>query len=100
MISWIGKTLALRQFVSAAQAVASAAGIALDASIGSLTLAFGQAVQGAFLWLQSFAIQILALTRASTSFGTDLDSWMADWFFTRLPAVAATGNATFSRFTA
>ena len=45
-------------------------------------------------------MQLLTVTRASTSVGSDLDSWMADFSFTRLPAVAATGQVTFSCFTA
>jgi uncharacterized phage protein gp47/JayE len=41
---------------------------------------------------------VLAQSRAATSQGPDLDSWMADYAFTRLPSAAATGQVTFSRF--
>src|SRR4051812_48330986 len=51
------------------------------------------------LWLQGIALQIAALARFSTSNGADADSWAADFGFTRLPAKAATGSVTFSRFT-
>src|SRR6202040_1823938 len=42
---------------------------------------------------------LLSLTRAATSNGADLDSWMADYGVTRLGAQFATGNVTFARFT-
>ena len=51
------------------------------------------------MWLQALYIQLLATTRASTSTGASLDTWMADFNFSRLPATFATGNVTFSRFT-
>lgn len=91
-----GKTSWIRQFVAAVQASATAV---VDASVGSLTLAWGQAVTGVALWLQAQIAAVLLLTRASTSFGTDLDSWCAQFFFYRLPATLATGQATFSRAT-
>lgn len=37
------------------------------------------------------------MTRAATSTGADLDSWMADFSLARLPASYATGVVTFSR---
>jgi hypothetical protein len=42
---------------------------------------------------------LLALTRAATSIGPDLDSWMADFSVYRLPGAAAYGLVTFGRFT-
>lgn len=93
---WLGKTNAVRQFIAAVQASARAT---IDASEGSVFLALGQAVTGVYLWLQALIGQVLLLTRAATSFASDLDSWMADYFFYRLAAIAATGAATFSRFT-
>ena len=38
------------------------------------------------------------MTRAATSAGPDLDSWMADFGAVRLAATSATGVLTFSRF--
>lgn len=95
-ISWLGKTSAVRQFVAAVQAAANAV---VDASEGSFTLAIGEAATGAFLWLQALLSKVMLLVRAATSTGADLDSFFADWFFYRLPAIAATGQVTFSRAT-
>src|SRR6185437_13430089 len=38
--------------------------------------------------------------RLSTSIGSDVDTFVGDFGLTRLPAVAATGTVTFSRYTA
>lgn len=72
----------------------------LDLSVGSVLLAIVQAVSGIFLWLQGIILQVQGLTRASTSQGSDLDTWMADFNFPRLGAVYASGNVTFARATA
>ncbi len=90
-----GQTSFVRQFIAG---VTAAAGT-VDSAIGSITLAFAQAVTAVALWLQAAIAQVLLLTRAATSTGSDLDSWMADWNFIRLPAVAATTTETFSRAT-
>jgi uncharacterized phage protein gp47/JayE len=84
-------------FATAAQASAKAA---LNFTIGSVFLAIAHATSGVVLWLQAIILQLLTLTRASTSIGTDLDSWCADYGFNRLSASASTGQVTFSRFTA
>jgi uncharacterized phage protein gp47/JayE len=42
-------------------------------------------------------LKVLQSTRAATSTGADLDSWMLDFGVTRLPAKPATGNVAFSR---
>lgn len=83
-----------------AAATQSAASSLLDFSVGSVLRALAQAVAGQLLWLQAIVLQVLTLTRASTSVGADLDSWCADFGFTRLPARTATGQVAFSRFTA
>jgi uncharacterized phage protein gp47/JayE len=49
--------------------------------------------------MQWLILQVLQMTRAATSSGSDLDTWVADFGLTRLPAVVATGSVTFSRFT-
>ena len=46
----------------------------------------------------SLVLLALQTTRAATSTGVDLDSWMADFSLSRLPAATASGTATFSRF--
>lgn len=91
-------TTLVRDQVAAAQASSSSL---LDFSVGSVLLALIEANASAIgLWLQGLAIYDLALTRASTSSGADLDTWMADFGLTRLPATAASGQVTFGRYTA
>jgi uncharacterized phage protein gp47/JayE len=82
-----------------ATAVQGAASSLIDFSLGSVLLALGEAMGGVALWLQGLILQVAALTRAATSSGTDLDSWFAQFGFSRLPAVAATTQETFGRFT-
>ena len=84
---------------SSAAAVQAACAQLLDLSVGSVLRAVLEANASVALWLQWLILQVLALTRAATSNGADLDSWMADFSVTRLPAVAASGNVTFARFT-
>lgn len=80
-------------------AVQGAAATLVDTTIGSILRAVLEAVGAVVLWLQGMLLQILSLTRAATSNSSDLDSWMADYGLTRLPAVAPSGSVTFSRFT-
>lgn len=82
-----------------ATAMQASATAALNFTPGSVLRAISEATAGVVLWLQAIVLQLLTLTRAATSTGTDLDSWMADFGLTRLSAVAATGQVTFSRFT-
>lgn len=82
--------------VTAAQASSTAP---LDFSSGGALLALIQAnVSGIALWLQALLVTVLAETRAASSVGADLDSWMADFEFSRLQSVAASGLETFGRF--
>ena len=90
-------TQMLQNFASTVQGSVTSA--ILNFNIGTVLRALGEAVSGIALWLQGMILQMLALTRASTSTGSDLDSWLADFGFSRLAAVAATGTVTFSRFT-
>ncbi len=80
-----------------AQAKASAT-VALDFTTGSINLALLQSVAAVALWLEALVLRVLAQSRASTSQGSDLDSWMADFGFARRGAVAAVGQVTFARF--
>lgn len=90
-----------KQIVSnVATAMQAAATSALNFTEGSVLRAISEATAGVVLWLQAIIAQLLTLTRASTSTGADLDSWMADYGLTRLGASFATGQVTFSRFTA
>jgi len=82
-----------------ATAVQGSATSLIDFSVGSVLLAIGEAMGGTALWLQGLILQVAALTRAATSSGTDLDSWLAQFGFAREPAVAAITQETFGRFT-
>lgn len=71
----------------------------VDFTIGSILRAVVESNSGVGLWLQALALKILTATRASTSVGTDLDTWVNDFGLTRLGASPAVGTVTFSRFT-
>jgi uncharacterized phage protein gp47/JayE len=95
--------LSLQGFSSLMQSMAAAVQGActqlVDLTVGSALRAVLEANASVALWVQWLIVQLLATTRAATSVGADLDSWMADYTVTRLPAAAATGVVTFSRFT-
>lgn len=80
-------------------AIQGAARTLVDLTVGSILRALTESVALVVLWIQSLILQLLAATRAATASGSDLDTWMADYGLTRLPALAATGSVTFSRFT-
>lgn len=89
-------TTLVRDQVTAIQG--RAAGL-VDFTIGSLLRAITESNASVMQWLQQLIVTLLATTRASTSSGTDLDTWMADFGFLRLSASFATGSVTYSRFT-
>jgi uncharacterized phage protein gp47/JayE len=95
--------LPLQTFTGLVQNMAAAAQTAasrlLDLTVGSTLRAILEASASVALWLQWLNLQVLQSTRAATSTGPDLDSWMADFTLVRLPAVAATGTVTFARYT-
>lgn len=80
-------------------AIQAGASTLIDLTIGSVLRAVVEANAAMVLWLQGLILHLLAVTRAATSNGADLDSFMLDFGLTRLAAVAATGRVTFSRFT-
>ena len=82
-----------------AAAIQGRAATLVDFTEGSILLSVIES--GAFqgLWLQSLILAVLAVTRASTSTGADLDSFVGDFGLTRDPAVGATTQETFGRFT-
>lgn len=90
-------TTLVRDQVTAIQASASTL---LDFTKGSVLRALVESVASVVLWLQGLVLLLLATTRAATSEGSDLDSWMADFGLPRLGAQASSGAVTFSRFTA
>jgi uncharacterized phage protein gp47/JayE len=79
-------------------ALQSSATALVDVSVGSVIRAIFEANASVALWMQWLILQVLQTTRASTSVGGDLDSWMLDFGLTRLPAGASTGIVTLSRF--
>jgi uncharacterized phage protein gp47/JayE len=79
-------------------ALQSSASSLVDVSVGSVVRAIFEANASVVLWLQWLILQVLGSTRASTSNGADLDSWMQDFGQTRMPAVPSSGVITFSRF--
>lgn len=96
-LSFLTQTTAVRRFAAAAQASTSKV---LDFTAGSIFLALAQAQTAIALWLQWLILLVLGQTRAATSNGPDLDTWMADFTVIRDPAIAATGVATLSRYSA
>src|ERR1700733_382289 len=82
-----------------ATAIQGSASALYDFTVGSTLRAIAEATSAVVLWLQAIILQLLTVTRAATSVGSDLDSFMADYGVTRLAAVASTGNVTFARFT-
>ena len=79
-------------------ALQGSASALVDVSVGSVVRAIFEANAGIALWIQWLVLQVLSMTRASTSVGADLDTWMADFGLVRLPATPASGTATFSRY--
>jgi uncharacterized phage protein gp47/JayE len=94
--------LSLRTFSTLVQnmaaAVQASATQLLDLTVGSTLRAVIEANASIALWMQWLILLVLRTTRAATSSGADLDTWMADLSLMRLPAIAATGIVTFSRF--
>ena len=82
----------------AAASVQAASRALVDLSVGSVLRAVLEANAAVALWLQWLILQVQSMTRAATSEGADLDSWMGDFALARLPAVAAQGQVRFARF--
>ena len=95
--------LSLRTFNTLVQSMAAAVELSatqlLDLTVGSTLRAVLEANASIGLWVQWLILLVLRTTRAATSTGADLDSWMADLTLILLPAVASTGIVTLSRFT-
>ncbi len=85
---------------NAAAAVQGAASQLLDLTVGSALRAVLEANASIALWLQWLIVLVLQTTRAATSTGPDLDTWVADFSLVRLPPVTAAGQIQFSRFVA
>ena len=95
--------LPLQNFTTLVQTMAAAvqgsASALIDLTTGSVLRAILEANASVGLWLQWLIMQVLSATRAATSAGPDLDSWVGDFGVTRLPAQSAATTLTFSRFT-
>lgn len=75
----------------------SQTGIVPVFSSGDALLAFWQSTAAQLDFLQAQIRMVLNLTRAGTSTGGDLDTWMAQFDFPRLVATYATTDVIFSR---
>src|SRR5579862_3396225 len=84
---------------AAAASVQGSCAQLVDLTVGSVLRAVLEANASIALWIQWLIVLVLGTTRAATSNGTDLDSWMADYGLVRLPATPANGIVTLSRFT-
>jgi uncharacterized phage protein gp47/JayE len=84
---------------NAAASVQASAAQPVDLSVGSVLRALLEANSSAGLWMQWLIVQVLQTTRAATSSGSDLDTWLADFGMTRLTAVPSTGLVTLARYT-
>jgi hypothetical protein len=89
-------TQLLQDWAAAAQ---GACATLLDFAVGAILRAISEAQGGVGLWLQASILQLLTTTRLATSTKSDVDSFVADFGLTRLPAVAAVGQVTFARYT-
>lgn len=93
--------ITLRQFAdvltSMVNAVTTKAKAPVDTTVGSAVRAIleASALQDSYLLGQVLAVQ--NIQRAATATGLDLDSFFADFAFTRLPATQALGQVTFTR---
>jgi phage-related baseplate assembly protein len=79
----------------------------INFSTGSTLRAIVEGFAGLYLWFQAMVLQVLQATRLSTSSGIDVDTFTADFMpvvvgtsSPRLGAQAASGQVTFTRFTA
>ena len=90
-------TLSYSEFVSNLIALwAANTGAQPQLDPGDPLLAIFQSFSSQAVFLENIAVQLAALTRAQTSTGGNLDTWMAQFNFTRLPAVSATGPVVLS----
>ena len=97
-----GQTQSFNSLVVAQAAIvqnAASTTATLDFTIGSVLRAIVEGSAWLGLWLQSLILQLLTVTRASTSVGADLDTWMADFGVARISGTYAEGQITFSRYT-
>lgn len=80
---------------NAAAAAQGACKSLLDFTTGSVSRSLMEANATVALWLQYLLLQVLATTRLASSYGDDVDSWIAQFGMSRLGATAATTTETF-----
>ncbi|NHN84469.1 hypothetical protein GOB93_07395 [Acetobacter musti] len=80
---------------NSAAAAQGACSALLDFTTGSVARALMEANATVALWIQYQIVQVLSITRLSTSFGSDVDTWIAQYGVSRLGATAATTVETF-----
>lgn len=74
--------------------------VPLNTPIGAMLTAIAYAVALVALVLQRSLQVLLRIARLTTATGDDVDSYVADFGFTRLPGVTASGIVTFGKFSA
>ena len=85
-------------------AIQAASTTLIDFSVGSVLLAVVESGAGVAMWLQALILNVLAVGRLATSFGGDVDSFIADYYNNgqgmapRLAASGSAGTVTFSRY--
>lgn len=78
-------------------AVQTACNTLISFTFGSVLRAITSSNSAVGLWLQGIALQVLSLTRFATSYGSDADTFGADWNYFRAAATPSTGFVTFQR---
>lgn len=84
----------VQRFAAGARAATTTA---LDFTVGAVFRAIAEASAGLAIWLQWLILDVLRQTRAATSRGSELDTWVGDFGLTRLPAIGSVGQVSFSR---
>ena len=82
-----------------AAAMQGACSSLLNLTPGSVLLSILEANASVALWLQWLLTLLMKRQRLATCTGSDVDTYVQDYGCYRLPAVAAVGAVTFSRFT-
>jgi hypothetical protein len=85
----------LRDMAAAVQGLSARV---MDFSPGSVLRSLLEANAAVAMWMQWVMLAILQNTRATTSNGQDLDSWMLDFGVFRLPAIASSVLVSVSLF--
>lgn len=81
-----------------AAAIQANASALIDFTVGSVLLAFTESVAAVAVWLQGMVLAVLAASRLSTSTGSDVDTFVADYGLYRLASSQSAGSVTFSRY--